>query len=115
MKPETFTSNPPTLETERLLLGPLQGTTIDAKAVEALRARFRGALLRPGEEGYDEARRVDDTGRFVEIYPTGPSSGTIATAQPDGSLLAGRAPGQAERLSPLLTIPSGLGGILCAS
>jgi len=24
----------------------------------ALRARFRGALLRPGEEGYDEARRV---------------------------------------------------------
>jgi FAD/FMN-containing dehydrogenase len=26
--------------------------------VQALRARFRGALLRPGEEGYDEARRV---------------------------------------------------------
>ena len=31
---------------------------IDAKAVAALRARFRGALLRLGEEGYDEARRV---------------------------------------------------------
>src|SRR3712207_879650 len=26
--------------------------------VEALRHHFRGALLRPGEEGYDEARRV---------------------------------------------------------
>jgi hypothetical protein len=26
--------------------------------IEGLRARFRGALLRPGEEGYDEARRV---------------------------------------------------------
>jgi FAD/FMN-containing dehydrogenase len=26
--------------------------------VQALRERFRGALLRPGEEGYDEARRV---------------------------------------------------------
>ena len=25
---------------------------------ESLRSRFRGALLRPGEEGYDEARRV---------------------------------------------------------
>jgi hypothetical protein len=33
-------------------------TAIDGRAVEALRARFRGALLRPGEEGYDEARRV---------------------------------------------------------
>jgi FAD/FMN-containing dehydrogenase len=27
-------------------------------SVAALRGRFRGALLRPGEEGYDEARRV---------------------------------------------------------
>ena len=26
--------------------------------VASLRAHFRGALLRPGEEGYDEARRV---------------------------------------------------------
>ena len=25
---------------------------------QRLRGRFRGALLRPGEEGYDEARRV---------------------------------------------------------
>jgi FAD/FMN-containing dehydrogenase len=33
-------------------------TAIDGQAVAALRARFRGALLRPGEEGYDEARRV---------------------------------------------------------
>jgi hypothetical protein len=31
---------------------------IDLKDVEQLRARFRGALLRPGEEGYDEARRI---------------------------------------------------------
>src|SRR5205814_50203 len=35
-----------------------QFTQIDAQAVAALRARFRGALLGPGEEGYDEARRV---------------------------------------------------------
>jgi len=32
--------------------------TIDRQAVAALRARFRGALLQPHEEGYDEARRV---------------------------------------------------------
>ena len=31
---------------------------VDTTASRALRARFRGALLRPGEEGYDEARRV---------------------------------------------------------
>ena len=28
------------------------------KTVEKLRPRFRGALLRPGQEGYDQARRV---------------------------------------------------------
>jgi hypothetical protein len=28
------------------------------KGLQELRARFRGALLRPGEEGYDEARRI---------------------------------------------------------
>jgi FAD/FMN-containing dehydrogenase len=31
---------------------------IDPVAVDGLRGRFRGALLRPGEEGYDEARRI---------------------------------------------------------
>jgi hypothetical protein len=31
---------------------------ISTSAVAWLRARFRGALLRPGEEGYDEARRI---------------------------------------------------------
>src|SRR5215470_10109261 len=35
-----------------------QTAAIEGQAVEQLRARFRGALLRPGEEGYDEARRV---------------------------------------------------------
>jgi len=34
----------------------LQTEIIDTKAVGALRARLRGRLLRPGEEGYDEAR-----------------------------------------------------------
>ncbi|MBA2534031.1 MAG: FAD-binding oxidoreductase, partial [Rubrobacter sp.] len=34
----------------------LQTGTIHTKVVEGLRARLRGALLRPGEEGYDEAR-----------------------------------------------------------
>jgi hypothetical protein len=32
--------------------------TIEPRLVAALRTRFRGALLQPGEEGYDEARRV---------------------------------------------------------
>jgi hypothetical protein len=31
---------------------------VDAQSVGELRARFRGALLRPGEEGYEEARRT---------------------------------------------------------
>src|SRR5919112_262048 len=35
-----------------------QTEIIDVKAVGALRGRFRGALLRQGEEGYEEARRV---------------------------------------------------------
>jgi FAD/FMN-containing dehydrogenase len=34
------------------------GSPIEGAALGELRARFRGALLRPGEEGYDEARRV---------------------------------------------------------
>jgi FAD/FMN-containing dehydrogenase len=33
-------------------------TNTDATIAAGLRARFRGALLRPGEEGYEEARRV---------------------------------------------------------
>ena len=32
--------------------------TTESRSVARLRARFRGALLRPGVEGYDEARRV---------------------------------------------------------
>jgi FAD/FMN-containing dehydrogenase len=32
--------------------------TIDPREVEALRRYFRGALVRPSEEGYDEARRI---------------------------------------------------------
>jgi hypothetical protein len=32
--------------------------TIDTNAVTAIRGRFRGALIRPGEEGFDEARRT---------------------------------------------------------
>ncbi len=34
------------------------GIEIDAAAIEELRAAFRGALLRPGDDGYDAARRV---------------------------------------------------------
>jgi FAD/FMN-containing dehydrogenase len=33
-------------------------SSVDAVAFERLRGRFRGALVRPGEEGYEEARRV---------------------------------------------------------
>jgi FAD/FMN-containing dehydrogenase len=36
----------------------MQNEETNVKAVEKLRTRFRGALLRPGERGYDEARRV---------------------------------------------------------
>src|SRR5687767_4609286 len=32
--------------------------TSERGAVETLREQFRGALLRPSEEGYDEARRI---------------------------------------------------------
>src|SRR5215212_5631162 len=35
-----------------------QMTTIDRNTMEGLRGEFRGALLQPEEEGYDEARRV---------------------------------------------------------
>lgn len=36
----------------------VQETAIDARAFTTLRERFRGALLRPGEEGYEQARRI---------------------------------------------------------
>ena len=36
----------------------IRNAAIGSNPVEALRSRFRGALLGPGEEGYDEARRV---------------------------------------------------------
>jgi FAD/FMN-containing dehydrogenase len=36
----------------------VEDRAIDASIVKSLRARFRGALLRSGEEGYEEARRV---------------------------------------------------------
>jgi FAD/FMN-containing dehydrogenase len=35
-----------------------ESTPIPDEALAGLRSRFRGALLRPGEEGYDEARRI---------------------------------------------------------
>ena len=31
---------------------------ISPRAFATMRGQFRGALLRPGEEGYDEARRI---------------------------------------------------------
>lgn len=34
------------------------GSATDLRGLDGLRTRFRGALLRPGEEGYDEVRRV---------------------------------------------------------
>jgi hypothetical protein len=39
-------------------VGELHPRAIDAGSLADLRARFRGALLRNGEEGYDEARRI---------------------------------------------------------
>src|ERR671933_2467000 len=39
-------------------MSTIENRAIGARAVESLRALFRGALLRPGEEGYDEARRI---------------------------------------------------------
>jgi FAD/FMN-containing dehydrogenase len=37
----------------------IQATTaIEPSHFDGLRARFRGALLRPAEEGYDDARRI---------------------------------------------------------
>ena len=36
----------------------IENQSVDAKSLGELRARFRGTLLRPGEESYEEARRV---------------------------------------------------------
>ena len=33
-------------------------TALDDTLVQSLKAQFRGELLRPGEAGYDEARRL---------------------------------------------------------
>ena len=41
--------------------------TIEPRALEHLRGQFRGALLRPGEEGYDETRRIWNGG--IDRYP----------------------------------------------
>ena len=41
-----------------MTIGQIEQGAVDAGAFAELRAGFRGALLRPGEEGYDEARRV---------------------------------------------------------
>ncbi len=39
-------------------VGEVELTAVDKAGFEKLRGRLRGALLRPGEEGYEEARRV---------------------------------------------------------
>src|SRR5262249_31152562 len=39
-------------------LTPEAATEFATIPINGLRGRFRGALLRPGEEGYDEARRI---------------------------------------------------------
>ena len=39
-------------------MSTLEPRTLDAIDIGPLRTRFRGALLRPGEEGYEEARRI---------------------------------------------------------
>ena len=36
----------------------VESQSAELHRLRALRERFRGALLRPGEEGYEEARRV---------------------------------------------------------
>ena len=45
-------------EKEAALASPTLATEISPHALKRLREQFRGALLRPGEEGYDEARRI---------------------------------------------------------
>lgn len=42
-------------------------TALQPRAIESLRGQFRGALLRPHEEGYDEARRIWNGG--IDRYP----------------------------------------------
>src|SRR5918995_1505306 len=44
-----------------------QMATIERSALEELRGQFRGALLQPDEEGYDEARRIWNGG--IDRYP----------------------------------------------
>jgi hypothetical protein len=104
----------------------LQSETIYAKAVEELRVRLRGALLRPGEEGYDEASRAwnlnahqhpavvvladgaedvvaavrfaRDVGLGVGVMATGHGVGT----PPDGGVLINTSPMRGVRVDPVL-------------
>jgi FAD/FMN-containing dehydrogenase len=41
-----------------MAIGETSTHTIDTKSLGALRGRFRGALVQPGEEGYDQSRRI---------------------------------------------------------
>lgn len=55
---------------------------MDAKAVAALRERFRGALLRPLDEGYDEARRLwnGDIDRYPALIARCAGAGDVVEA-----------------------------------
>ncbi len=97
----------------------IQAQTIDAKALATLRARMGGALLRPGEEGYDEARRVWNgaSDRRPELVARCAGTDEVLEAvrfAREQEELAGRAPGQVEGVSPSTRL-SGLGRTPCAS
>jgi hypothetical protein len=55
---------------------------IEPRSLDHLRGHFRSALLRPGEEGYDEARRIwnGDIDRYPALIARCAGADDVATA-----------------------------------
>ena len=108
------------------------------KGFQALRGRFRGGLLRPGEEGYDEARRVwngavdrrpaliarcagaDDVveavrharERDLPLSVRGGGHAVAGHAVSDGGLMIDLSPMKAVRVDPAARTAHAAGGVL---
>jgi FAD/FMN-containing dehydrogenase len=56
------------MATTQVTTGPGGTTTLDDETIETFRQSLRGALLRPSDPGYDEARRVNNA--IIDRHPT---------------------------------------------
>jgi FAD/FMN-containing dehydrogenase len=120
-------------------LGRIRSATTSSGAAEArLRARFRGTLLRPGEGGYEEARRVwngaidrrpaliarcagaDDVveavrfarERDLPVSVRGGGHAVAGHAVVDGGLMIDLSPMKAIRVDPAACVARAAGGVL---